>query len=71
MNVLFQQCGWDGPEYQKLTDDVMAQTPIVSTHDWYGALGNLMPFDALDAETQERILEMQWVQYYLGRDALR
>ena len=71
MNVLFEECGWDGPAYQKLTDDVMARTPIVSMHDWYGALRDLSAFDTLDEQTQKSITEMQWVQYYLGRDALR
>lgn len=71
MNVLFEQCGWDGPAYQKLTDDVMARTPIVSTHDWYGEFGSLSVFDALDEQAQKRITQMQYVQYYLARDALR
>ena len=71
MNVLFEQCGWDGPAYQKLTNEVMKQTPIVSTHDWYGEFGSLSVFDALDEQAQKRITQMQYVQYYLARDALR
>ncbi len=50
MNVLFEECGWDAPAYQKLTDDVMARTPIVSMHDWYGEFGSLSVFDALDEQ---------------------
>ena len=49
----------------------MARTPIVSMHDWYGALRDLSAFDTLDEQTQKSITEMQWLQYYLGRDALR
>ena len=71
MNVLFEQCGWDGPAYQKLTNEVIKQTPIVSTHDWYGEFGSLSVFDALDEQAQKRITQMQYVQYYLARDALR
>ena len=71
MNVLFEQCGWDGPAYKKLTNEVMKQTPIVSTHDWYGEFGSLSVFDALDEQAQKRITQMQYVQYYLARAALR
>ena len=41
------------------------------THDWYGEFGSLSVFDALDEQAQKRITQMQYVQYYLARDALR
>lgn len=68
MNVLFAQCGWDGPAYLKLTDGVMARTPVVSTHDWYGEAGSLGPFDTLDEQAQQSVEQMQFVQYMLGRE---
>ena len=55
MNVLFEQCGWEGPGYQKLTDAVLAEAPVLHTtrRDEAGGLAG----------------QMTLVQYYLAMDA--
>ena len=55
MNVLFDQCGWEGPGYMKLTDEVMAHHPILHTTQ----------MDFTDPLTQQMI----HAQYYLAMDA--
>ena len=55
MNVLFEQCGWEGPGYMKLTDEVMARHPILHTTQ----------MDLTDPLTQQMI----HAQYYLAMDA--
>lgn len=55
MNVLFEQCGWEGPGYMKLTDEVMAHHPILHTTQ----------MDLTDPLTQQMI----HAQYYLAMDA--
>ena len=55
MNVLFGQCGWEGPGYMKLTDAVMAHHPILHTTQ----------MDLTDPLTQQMI----HAQYYLAMDA--
>ena len=69
MNVLFEQCGWDGPSYQKLTDEVMAATPIVSELGWYSKDGELVSRDDLSEAAQQCIVQLRHAQYYLARES--
>ncbi|MBQ2920847.1 MAG: LTA synthase family protein [Oscillospiraceae bacterium] len=67
MNVLFDQCGWSGPGYTSLTDEVMAATPLLHSsgrrlHD--GALTEVLPEDL-----QLLVDKMACVQYYLAMDS--
>ena len=62
MNVLFDQCGWAGPGYMKLTDEVMAQLPVL--HTTRRSLIATLPQD------QQTLAEqMTHAQYYLAMDA--
>ena len=67
MNVLFDRCGWEGPGYTKLTDAVLAATPLLH------ASGRFLPdgilTDTLPADRQALVEQMQKVQYYLTQDA--
>ena len=67
MNVLFEQCGWEGPGYQKLTDEVMAQTAVLHTSGQYQSGSGLT--DTLTAPQQTAVDRMTQVQYYLAMDA--
>lgn len=67
MNVLFDQCGWEGPGYTALTDEVMAATPLLHTTKRYMADGVLT--DTLTQEQQLLVDQMTQVQYYLAMDA--
>ena len=67
MNVLFDRCGWEGPGYTKLTDSILAATPLLH------ASGRFLPdgvlTDTLPADRQALVEQMQKVQYYLTQDA--
>ena len=67
MNVLFDLCGWEGPGYRKLTDEVMAQLPMLHTTGRYLTGSTLT--DTLTPQQQELKNRMTLVQYYLAQDA--
>jgi len=67
MNVLFDQCGWEGPGYTALTNEVMAATPLLHTTGRYLTDGILT--DALTGEQQLLVEQMTHAQYYLAQDA--
>ena len=67
MNVLFGQCGWEGPGYTALTDEVMAATPLIHTTGRYVSGGMLT--DSLNEEQQFLVEQMTHAQYYLAQDA--
>ena len=67
MNVLFDQLGWEGPGYMKLTDEVMAQTPVL--HNTGRALVDGTLTDTLTESQQTLRDRMTCVQYYLSMDA--
>lgn len=67
MNVLFEQCGWEGPGYTKLTDEVMSATPLIHATRRY--LTNGVLTDTLTDEQTLLVDQMARVQYYLAQDA--
>lgn len=67
MNVLFDLCGWDGPGYTKLTNEVMSQIPMLHTTGRYLADGTLT--DKLTEAQQTLFDRMTFAQYYLTQDA--
>ena len=67
MNVLFDQCGWEGPGYTKFTDAVMDATPLVHATKRYLTDG-VLTYE-LEPEARRLVDELQWVQYYLAQDA--
>lgn len=66
MNVLFEQCGWEGPGYTRLTDAVLDAVPMLHTSGRYLLNGALT--DSLPADRQELVTQMEQVQYYLMQD---
>lgn len=67
MNVLFDQCGWEGPGYTKFTDEVMAATPLLHTSKHYLTDGVLT--ETLSSSQQTLVQNMTCIQYYLAQDA--
>ena len=63
MNVLFDRCGWEGPGYLKLTNEVMSATPVLHTS------GQTLTGESPTADQQQLIDRMTRVQYYLTMDA--
>lgn len=62
MNVLFEQLGWEGPGFMKLTNEVKAQLPVLHTTQRNQTDG------LTDAQLTLRD-QMTQVQYYLAMDA--
>ena len=67
MNVLFRQCGWDGPGYTGLTDSLLDAVPMLHTSGRFLVNGSLT--DSLPADLQELVTQMEQVQYYLTQDS--
>ena len=69
MNVLFELCGWEGPSYQKLTDEVMEVLPIQTTNGYFREAGALIEENEMSEYAQEMLQKMRQIQYYLAKDA--
>ncbi|MDO4173598.1 MAG: LTA synthase family protein [Eubacteriales bacterium] len=69
MNVVFELCGWEGPSYMKLTDEVRELTPIVSSNDIFWEKEALVTENELSKTAKEAVTCMRQVQYYLAQDA--
>lgn len=69
MNVLFDKCGWEGPSYQKLTDEVMAAMPIVHTTNRYQIDGTMVEEASLSPENTDLLQKLRNAQFYLAQDA--
>ncbi|MBQ1252543.1 MAG: sulfatase-like hydrolase/transferase, partial [Firmicutes bacterium] len=68
MNVLFEQCGWEGPAYMKLTDEVMDDISVISAHNRYLTQDGLIFPDALTEEQKILLQKMDLSQFYLAHD---
>lgn len=65
MNVLFEQCGWGGPEYKKLSDEVMCTVPVVHETGVYASDDKMVTGDDLTAEQKSLLHKLNCVRYYL------
>ena len=68
MNVLFKECGWEGPSYLKLSNTVMAKMPVVTTNDRVLQHGSLLQEKMLDYRNRNLLLKFRKAQYYLSHD---
>ena len=69
MNVLFDQCGWEGSSYTKLTDEVMAAMPIVHSTGRYQVDGTMVDRQDLSLDNADLLSKMEISQFYLAQDA--
>lgn len=69
MNVLFEQCGWEGPSYMKLTNQVMEAMPVVTTNDSFLVDGVLVTEASLSDANKALLAQMRRTQFYLAQDA--
>ena len=67
MNLLFEQCGWSGPGWLKLTNEVRSVLPVIHTTGQYLTDGTLT--DTLTEQQQALLETMTHTQYYLTQDA--
>ncbi len=65
MNVLFDQCGWEGPAYMQYTRQLMAALPVIREGgvSCVTAAGEYVVQP--EGETAEKILEFRQVEYYM------
>ena len=69
MNLLFEQCGWEGPSFLKLSNEVWAALPVITNNGRCVAEGALIP-TAQMTDAQKTLLDKLYhTQYYLMRDA--
>ncbi len=66
MNILFEQCGWNGPSYLKLSNEVMEKMPVVTTRDRVSQHGYLLSENELDYSNRKILLKFRKAQYYLS-----
>ena len=69
MNELFDRCGWAGPSYRKLSSEVRALLPVVSSKDRYLEKGVLVTAAQLSEQSRSLLNAFRCVQYYLSRDS--
>lgn len=62
MNVLFEQCSWDGPAYMQIMDEMRDAIPVVSTLERYIVDGNFTY--EIPEERRELFNRFECVQYY-------
>lgn len=69
MNVLFERCGWAGPSYMKLTNEVMEALPIQTTTGYFREHEGLVSEAELSEQAEKLLNKMRNVQYYLTRES--
>ncbi len=62
MNLLFEQCGWEGSEYMQLSSDVMDKTSVIHSYEKY--LENGVFSSELTAEASSAVNRLHIAQYY-------
>ena len=62
MAEVFDQCGWEGPGFMKLSREMREATPLVHKTDRFLKDGQLA--DALEGEDLELFQRFLWAQYY-------
>lgn len=65
MNVVFEQCGWEGPGYQKLTDEVMSVFPVIHGTGVYSNGSSLITDSDLTVEQQSLLDKLEYICFYL------
>ncbi len=63
MNVLFEQCGWEGPGFMQLSDAVRSETAMLHATKRYLVDGTIT--DTLTESQQKLVQDMLHAQYYL------
>lgn len=66
MNELFRQCGWEGPAFMKLSNEVETYLPILTTNNRFEEDSQLVTEDALSAEAAAILDCFRKVESYLA-----
>lgn len=62
MNLLFEQCGWEGPAFMQAMDELRQVFPVVTTNGYYVVDGQLVT--RIPEERQELFRQFEYLQYY-------
>lgn len=68
MNVLFEQCSWEGPMYMQVMDKVREVIPVVSTSGKYVVDGEFvyeMPEDRKELYRKFQCMQFYWKNHFL------
>lgn len=70
MNLVFAQCGWEGPAYLQAMGDLMEVLPVVTSNDFLMVDGKLLTEDELDQTQRESLREFLFLQHYWRNEFL-
>ncbi|MBE5956005.1 MAG: hypothetical protein E7253_06090 [Lachnospiraceae bacterium] len=68
MNVLFNQCGWQGPSLMKISNKLMENLPVVTNNDRYLQNGKLVTSEEVTPENNALFDNLKKAQFYLAND---
>ena len=69
MNLVFEQCGWEGPGFMKLSNDVRQALPIIHTTGRMQVDGIMTEEADLSPEDAELLSKFRNAQFYLAQDS--
>ena len=64
MNLVFEQCGWEGPAYMQAMGDIMETLPVVTSNDFLLVDGKLVTKNELTEQQMETYREFLYLQHY-------
>ena len=71
MNLLFAQCGWDGPAYMQAMDELMPLLPVISSDGFVIVEdGSLLTLAELNETQNEHLLRFRYLQHYWRNEFL-
>ena len=64
MNLVFDQCGWEGPAYLQAMGDMMETLPVITSNDFLLADGELLTKSELSDAQQAAYRDFLYLQHY-------
>lgn len=69
MNLLFAECGWDGPSFLKFSNQTMELLPLIMKNGSFIVDDKVVWGESLTEEARQAANMMHYVTYYLMRDS--
>ena len=64
MNLVFEQCGWDGPAFMQAMGEIMEILPVVTSNDFLLVDEKLVTKDELSEQQMETYRQFLYLQHY-------
>ncbi len=64
MNLVFDQCGWEGPAYLQAMGDLMKTLPVITSNDFLMVDQQLLTVDELSDEQRAAYRDFLYLQHY-------